>query len=169
MGLNEDYIASFTSYDLLEVRNEKDEIDYDRITKLLTQNKSFNQIKLTDEPQEGDELMKFEAVVGNPPYQELDGGAQKSARPIYQEFVYVGERLSKQYLSLITPTRWFSGGKGLDEFREHMLNDSHIKSLHDYMHPEDVVPDTNNRGGICYFFRDLEYDNVDNLVNVVTH
>lgn len=169
LGLNEDYIASFTSYDLLEVRNEKDEIDYDRITKLLTQNKSFNQIKLTDEPQEGDELMKFEAVVGNPPYQELDGGAQKSARPIYQEFVYVGERLSKQYLSLITPTRWFSGGKGLDEFREHMLNDSHIKSLHDYMHPEDVFPDTNNRGGICYFFRDLEYDNVDNLVNVVTH
>lgn len=169
LGLEEDHIASFTSYDLLEVRDKKDEIDYERITKILTQNKPFNQIKLTDEPQEGEETVKFEAVVGNPPYQEPDGGAQKSARPIYQEYVYIGENLSRKFLSLVTPTRWFSGGKGLDEFRQHMLNDIHIKVLHDYTHPEDVFPDTNNRGGVCYFFRDMEYDNTSNLVNVVTH
>ena len=169
LGLREDHISCFTSYDLLEVRDDKGLIDYKKIAAILTQNKPFDQIKLTDTPQEGAEPVKFEAVIGNPPYQEPDGGAQKSARPIYQEYVYIGEYLTRQYLSLITPTRWFSGGKGLDEFREHMLNDAHIKVLHDYTHPEDVFPDTNNRGGICYFFRDLEYDNVANLVNVVTH
>ena len=169
LGLREDHISCFTSYDLLEVRDDKGLIDYKKIAAILAQNKPFDQIKLTDTPQEGAEPVKFEAVIGNPPYQEPDGGAQKSARPIYQEYVYIGEYLTRQYLSLITPTRWFSGGKGLDEFREHMLNDAHIKVLHDYTHPEDVFPDTNNRGGICYFFRDLEYDNVANLVNVVTH
>ena len=169
LGLREDHISCFTAYDLLEVRDDKGLIDYKKIAAILTQNKPFDQIKLTDTPQEGAEPVKFEAVIGNPPYQEPDGGAQKSARPIYQEYVYIGEYLTRQYLSLITPTRWFSGGKGLDEFREHMLNDAHIKVLHDYTHPEDVFPDTNNRGGICYFFRDLEYDNVANLVNVVTH
>ena len=169
LGLNVQNIAKQIEAVYMFDKNRNPGLTQERIVKIISQNKSFDQIKLTDTPQEGAEPVKFEAVIGNPPYQEPDGGAQKSARPIYQEYVYIGEYLTRQYLSLITPTRWFSGGKGLDEFREHMLNDAHIKVLHDYTHPEDVFPDTNNRGGICYFFRDLEYDNVANLVNVVTH
>lgn len=169
LGLNAQNIAKQIEAVYMFDKNRNPGLTQERIVKIISQNKSFDQIKLTDTPQEGAETVKFEAVIGNPPYQEPDGGAQKSARPIYQEYVYIGEYLTRQYLSLITPTRWFSGGKGLDEFREHMLNDAHIKVLHDYTHPEDVFPDTNNRGGICYFFRDLEYDNVANLVNVVTH
>ena len=169
LGLNVQSIAKQIEAVYMFDKNRNPGLTQERIVKIISQNKSFDQIKLTDTPQEGVEPVKFEAVVGNPPYQEPDGGAQKSARPIYQEYVYIGEYLTRQYLSLITPTRWFSGGKGLDEFRKHMLNDAHIKVLHDYTHPEDVFPDTNNRGGICYFFRDLEYDNVVNLVNVVTH
>lgn len=169
LGLNVQNIAKQIEAVYMFDKNRNPGLTQERIVKIISQNKPFDQIKLTDTPQEGAEPVKFEAVVGNPPYQEPDGGAQKSARPIYQEYVYIGEYLTRQYLSLITPTRWFSGGKGLDEFREHMLNDAHIKVLHDYTHPEDVFPDTNNRGGICYFFRDLDYDNVANLVNVVTH
>lgn len=169
LGLNVQNIAKQIEAVYMFDKNRNPGLTQERIVKIISQNKPFDQIKLTDTPQEGAEPVKFEAVIGNPPYQEPDGGAQKSARPIYQEYVYIGEYLTRQYLSLITPTRWFSGGKGLDEFREHMLNDAHIKVLHDYTHPEDVFPDTNNRGGICYFFRDLEYDNVANLVNVVTH
>ena len=169
LGLNVQNIAKRIEAIYMFDKNRNPGLTQERIIKIISQNKPFDQIELTDTPQEGAEPVKFEAVIGNPPYQEPDGGAQKSARPIYQEYVYIGEYLTRQYLSLITPTRWFSGGKGLDEFREHMLNDAHIKVLHDYTHPEDVFPDTNNRGGICYFFRDLEYDNVANLVNVVTH
>lgn len=62
-----------------------------------------------------------------------------------------------------------SGGKGLDEFRSAMLSDRHISDLHDFMHPEDIFPDTNNRGGVCYFMRNTEYDNTEQKVRVVTH
>lgn len=67
------------------------------------------------------------------------------------------------------PSRWMAGGKGLDEFRNAMLNDKHIVELHDYMHPEDVFPNTNNRGGVCYFMRKANYDNSEHKVKVVTH
>ena len=170
LGLKEDHISCFTSYDLLEVRDDKGLIDYKKIAAILTQNKPFDQIKLTDTPQEGAEPVKFEAVIGNPPYQEPDGGAKKSAQPIYQKFVFIAEKIEAKYLSLITPTRWFAGGKGLDDFRDHMLDNAHIKELHDYTHPEDVFPDTNNRGGICYFFQDNNYINTTApYVHVVTH
>ena len=170
LGLNISNIASFTAYDLLKIRDKKNRMNYERITKTLTQNKPFNQIKFTDEPQEGDEKVKFEAIVGNPPYQEADGGAKKSAQPIYQNFVYISEKLEAKYLSFITPTRWFAGGKGLDDFRDYMLDNQHIKELHDFTHPEEVFPDTNNRGGICYFFCDMSYFNdSDSHVRVVTH
>ena len=96
--------------------------------------------------------MKFGAVIGNPPYQISDGGAQASARPIYQNFVMIGKKLASDYTCFITPTRWFAGGKGLDEFRNQMLNDKTIKELHDFLTPEDVFPNTNNRRGICYSY-----------------
>ena len=161
----------FIATDMLDVKIG-DEIDYDKIKVLLTQNKPFNTIKLTDTLTEGEtEMLKFEAVVGNPPYQEDDGGAQKSARPIYNHFVKFGKSLHPSQMSLIIPTRWYAGGKGkdLDSFRNEMLNDKHIKELHDFLHPEELFPDTNNRGGICYFYRNTAYDNTVNNATIITH
>lgn len=116
----------------------------------------------------GNEKMKFDAIVGNPPYQISDGGAQASATPIYQHFVKASILVNPNYLSFIIPTRWYAGGKGLDEFREEMLNDKKLKELYDSISPEKIFPNTNIRGGVCYFLRDLNYDNSKDLVRVVT-
>lgn len=116
----------------------------------------------------GNEKMKFDAIVGNPPYQISDGGAQASATPIYQHFVSTAKELKPNYLSFIIPTRWYAGGKGLDEFREEMLNDKNLKELFDSISPEKIFPNTNIRGGVCYFLWDLNYDNSKELVRVVT-
>jgi hypothetical protein len=113
--------------------------------------------------------MKFDAVVGNPPYMEMDGGARASAKPIYNHFVAIAKKLNPQFICMIIPTRWYAGGKGLDEFRDTMLNDPHISELHDFLNPEELFPKTNIRGGICYFLWDKEYDNQKNLTKVVTH
>lgn len=172
LELNTANIAKeFIATDMLDIKIG-DEIDYDKIKALLTQNKPFETIKLTDTLTEGEtEMLKFEAVVGNPPYQEDDGGAQKSARPIYNHFVKFGKSLRPSHMSLIIPTRWYAGGKGkdLDSFRNEMLNDKHIMELHDFLHPEELFPDTNNRGGICYFYRNTAYDNTSNNATIITH
>ncbi len=113
--------------------------------------------------------MKFNAIVGNPPYQEMDGGAQASAKPIYNEFVDIAKKIDPEYISMIMPTRWYSGGKGLDDFRESMINDKRLAVLHDYLNPDEVFPKTNIRGGICYFLWDKKYGSVSELTKVVTH
>ncbi len=113
--------------------------------------------------------LNFTAAIGNPPYQEHDGGAGESSRPLYNEFVNALNGCQLPYYVMIMPSRWMTGGKNLDGFRNQMLNDKCIRELHDFWHPEDVFPYTNNRGGVCYFLRDRKYDNIKNLVNVVTH
>ena len=112
--------------------------------------------------------MKFDAIVGNPPYQEMDGGAQSSARPIYQHFVSTSKMMKPTYISFIMPTRWYAGGKGLDNFRDEMLNDEHIEKLFDCINPEDIFPNTNIRGGVCYFLWNANYDNKANKMQVIT-
>ena len=103
--------------------------------------------------------MKFNAIVGNPPYMEMDGGAQSSAKPIYNQFVEIAKKINPNYISMIMPTRWYSGGKGLDEFRDNMLNDKNIAILHDFLNPKQVFPNTNIRGGVCYFLWDQKHNN----------
>lgn len=121
-------------------------------------------------PLEGERKLKFGAIVGNPPYQVSDGGAQASARPIYQDFILLAEELNPQFMTFVVPTRWYLGGKGLEKFRERMLSDPHIRELHDYLAPEVVFPGTNNRGGICYFIRDQDYDASKNMgTRIITH
>jgi hypothetical protein len=113
--------------------------------------------------------MKFNAIVGNPPYMEMDGGAQASAKPIYNEFVDIAKKIEPDYISMIMPTRWYSGGKGLDDFRESMLKDKRLAVLHDFLNPDEVFPKTNIRGGICYFLWDKAYGSDSELTEVVTH
>lgn len=117
---------------------------------------------------EGRGKMKFDAIVGNPPYMEMDGGAQASARPIYQHFVSTAKSLKPDYLSFIMPTRWYAGGKGLDDFRDEMLDDIHIETLYDCITPESIFPNTNIRGGVCYFLWNAKYDNRKDLSTVIT-
>lgn len=170
LGLNVDNIAfKFNSYSFLEVKDEDGDIDYERIASLLRQNKPFNSITMNDEITEGDDKVNFDVVVGNPPYQVSDGGAQASARPIYHNFVDVSKKIEPSFMTLIMPTRWYAGGKGLDEFRNDMLNDPSIVELHDFLHPEEVFPDTNNRGGVCYLLWDHKHIKTDFDVRIVSH
>lgn len=103
--------------------------------------------------------MKFKAIVGNPPYQIMDGGngASDAAAPIYNKFVEVSEAIAPNYLSMIMPSKWMVGGRSeLSSFLERMKDDIRLSYMKDYRNDRTIFPSAHNDGGICYFLWDAQ-------------
>ena len=168
LELDIDNIASnFTTYDLLNVK-KNNILDINEIKNYLLQDKKMSEIILDNNLfyNKGDGNVKFDIIIGNPPYQENTSDSSNQGKPIYNQFVDIFKSLNPQKLSFIIPSRWFAGGMGLDSFRKNMLEDKCMKTLVDYNNAKDCFPSNSISGGICYFYRDANYTGDCNVINI---
>ncbi len=137
------------------------ESNYDRAEGLESHSYPFIH---TDDPK-GIFGMKFDVIVGNPPYQLSDGGHGRSASPIYNKFVEQAKKLEPRFLSLIIPARWYGGGKGLNAFRSAMLEDSRLRTLVDFEDAGECFPGVDIAGGVCYFLWERDHEGDCTIIN----
>ncbi|HFI0041552.1 TPA: Eco57I restriction-modification methylase domain-containing protein [Streptococcus suis] len=136
------------------------------IDKITSYNMSENLLEVCKQFK-GDNKMKFDIIVGNPPYNESDKNDGKgSSKPLYHHFINFARELEPEVISLITPSVWFLGGKGLDKFRESMLKDIHFKTFTNFITAKDIFKNVSLRGGVNYFIWNKSYDNTIKGVNV---
>lgn len=138
------------------------EENYERGTDLETHAYEFIH---TEKPEELFN-MKFDVIIGNPPYQLDTGGAGRQAKPIYNLFIEQAKKMDPKFLVMIIPSRWFAGGMGLDDFRDAMMNDNHITNIVDYTNAKECFPQNSISGGVCYFLRERDRKAVCNFVNI---
>ena len=110
--------------------------------------------------------MKFDVIIGNPPYQLRDGGHGASAIPLYDKFVQQAKKLNPCYLAMIIPSRWFAEGKGLGKFRQEMLNDDRIRKIVDFEDASEVFLSVDIAGGVCYFLWERDSTGLCEVVNI---
>jgi len=110
--------------------------------------------------------MQFDVIIGNPPYQMKGGAGGSSDSSIYHLFVEQAKRLEPRYLSMVIPSRWLAGGRGLDDFRKEMLNSGHLRSLTDFQDSGEAFPGVQIKGGICYFLWDTEHNGTCTVTRV---
>ena len=123
----------------------------------------------TDKPEKIFRNMKFDVIIGNPPYQMNDGGGSgSSAIPLYHRFIQQAKKLNPRFLTMIVPARWYTGGKGLDEFRDEMLKDRRIRVLMDYYDSRFCFPGVDIAGGVCIFLWDRDYQGACNVKNIIS-
>lgn len=129
-----------------QISNKKD-----KFVKQVTSGSYWNKKDIT--------MLKFNAVVGNPPYQVTDGSgaAGDAAMPIYNRFVDVAKNINPDYISIIMPSKWMIGGRGLQDFRAAMAKDKRIEKLFDYENDREIFTTTHIDGGICYFLWNKKY------------
>ena len=113
----------------------------------------------TDNPKKLFPDMKFDVIIGNPPYQLSDGGGTgDSAKPLYHLFIEKAKKLQPSYISMIVPSRWMKGGKGLSSFRDEMMNDTRLKVLYDFEDAKECFSGLHIDGGVCYFLWEKSYN-----------
>lgn len=122
----------------------------------------------TDKPQEIFCDMKFDVIIGNPPYQLDTGGSGRQAIPIYHRFVTQAKKLNPSYITMITPSRWFNGGMGLDDFRNAMINDTQVEKIIDYVNAKECFPQNSISGGVSYFLWHKNYNGDCEVINIVS-
>ena len=146
-------LSGFEKYDTnlvyLSKLIEERMLNKERLAKKLTNAETWGK---------GEGKMIFDAIVGNPPYQRMDNGNGASASPVYQEFVTLAKHMKPRYISMITPSRWFAGGKGLDDYRAEMLNDKRLEKITDFVDSTQCFIGVAIAGGVSYFLWNSQYD-----------
>lgn len=159
----ENIAYKFNSYDLLEIRDLENNVDYEKVKKLLLQNCSFDEINLCSEKIKEMNGMKFDIIVGNPPYQEnisKEDGNASLARQLFPSFVKLSMELKPKYSTLIIPSKWFladAQDKSFIKLREYIQNNNHIKKIVNFTGNNEVFPDV-NVGSVSYYLYENGYN-----------
>lgn len=146
---------------LVDVNNADDDLNVYCKIKNWQANRTikFDNIKTTADNHKGENKMKFDFVIGNPPYQESDGGGTgDSAKPVYHFFINEAKNIVSESFSLVVPSRWMKGGKGLEGFRQDMMLDTRVVSIFDFEDASECFQGVHIDGGVCYLVWKKNYN-----------